>query len=94
MTHYIHPASLNNLTHETFVDMNKRVQVHHWCEKNFGRAWEPFDHREGRWNMVWGGHNEDAKTIAFDKNTNSKKYKVCFEDEEDLNMFKSTCPYL
>jgi hypothetical protein len=90
MTHFVHTASFNNLVHETFIDMHKRVQAHHWLEKTFGRAWEPFDNREGRWNMVWGGHDEDAKTIAFDKNTKSKKYKVCFADKQDLLMFKSS----
>jgi hypothetical protein len=42
--------------------------------------------------MIWGGHDEDAKTIAFDKNTKSKKYKVCFEDEQDMIVFKATWP--
>ena len=92
MTQLIHPASFNNLVHETFIDMHKRVQARHWCEKTFGPAWEPFDNREGRWTMVWGGHDEDAKTIAFDKNTKSKKYKVCFEDEQDLIVFKAAFP--
>ena len=92
MTHLIHPASLNNLVHETFIDMHKRVQAHHWLEKTFGPVWEPFDNREGRWNMVWGGHDEDAKTIAFSKNTKSKKYKVCFEDEQDLMVFMLAFP--
>ena len=88
MTHLIHPASLNNLTHETLIDMHKRVQAHKWCEKQFGQAWEPFDNREGRWNMVWGGHNEDFKTLANENLTKSKKYKVCFADEQDLLVFK------
>jgi hypothetical protein len=92
MTHPVHPASLNNLVHETFIDMHKRVQVHKWCEQQFGRAWEPFDNREGRWNMVWGGHDEDTQTLINEKLTKSKKYKVCFEDEQDLLMFKSVWP--
>lgn len=92
MTHLVHPASLNNLVHETLIDINKRVQAHRWCEKNFGRAWEPFDHREGRWNMVWAAHDEDFKTLANEKLTKSKKYKVCFEDEQDMLVFKSTFP--
>ena len=29
----MHPAALNNLVHETFIDMPKRVQVHRWCEQ-------------------------------------------------------------
>ena len=88
MTHLIHPASLNNLTHEVLIDINKRVQAHKWCEKNFGRAWEPFDYREGRWNMVWAAHDEDFKTLANEKLTKSKKYKVCFADDQDMLMFK------
>ena len=86
MTHLIHSASLNNLTHETLIDMGKRVQAHKWCEKTFGRAWEPFDHREGRWNMVWGGHDSKLRDMP-----NFDKYKVCFADEQDMLMFKSTC---
>lgn len=89
MTHYIHPASYHNLTHETFIDMHQRVQAHKWCEKNFGRIWEPFDNREGRWTMIWGGHDEDIRTLINEKLTKSKKYKVCFEDEQDMLMFKS-----
>jgi hypothetical protein len=88
MPHYVHPASYHNLVHETFIDMNKRVQVHKWCEKTFGRIWEPFDNREGRWTMVWGGHDEDTQTLINEKLTKSKKYKVCFEDEQDLAVFK------
>ena len=84
MTHLVHTASLNNLTHEVLIDMNKRVQAHKWCEKNLGRAWEPFDYREGRWNMVWGGHDSNLRDM-----TNFDKYKVCFEDEQDMLMFKS-----
>jgi len=84
MTHFVHPASFNNLVHETFIDLNKRVQAHKWCEKNFGRAWEPFDYREGRWNMTWGGHDSNLRDM-----TNFDKYKVCFEDEQDMLMFKS-----
>ena len=84
MTHLVHPASLNNLTHEVLIDMNKRVQAHKWCEKNLGRAWEPFDYREGRWNMVWGGPGSNLRDM-----TNFDKYKVCFEDEQDMLMFKS-----
>lgn len=82
----IHPASLNNLTHETLIDMNKRLQVHQWCQRQFGRAWEPFKNPEGRWNMIWGGHNGSAMD-----QTNFDKYKVCFEDEQDMLMFKSAC---
>ena len=88
----MHPAALNNLTHETFIDMPKRVQVHKWCEQQFGRAWEPFDNREGRWTMIWGGHDEDTQTLINEKLTKSKKYKVCFEDEQDLLAFKSVWP--
>jgi hypothetical protein len=40
--------------------------------------------------MVWGGHDEDFKTLAYDKLTKSNKYKVCFEDEQDLAVFKLT----
>lgn len=89
MAHLIHPASLNNLTHEVLIDMNKRLQAHKWCEKNLGRAWEPFNNREGRWTMIWGGHDEDTQTLINEKLTKSKKYKVCFEDEQDMLMFKS-----
>ena len=92
MTHFIHSASYHNLVHETFIDMPKRVQVHKWCEQQFGRAWEPFDNREGRWTMVWGGHDEDTQTLINEKLTKSKKYKVCFEDEQDLLVFKATWP--
>ena len=88
----MHPAALNNLVHETFIDMAKRVQVHKWCEQQFGRAWEPFDNREGRWTMIWGGHDEDTQTLINEKLTKSKKYKVCFEDEQDLLVFKSVWP--
>lgn len=91
MTHLVHPASLHNLTHETFIDIDKRVQASKWCEKNFGRPWEPFDYREGRWTMIWGGHDEDFKTLANAKLTKSKTYKVCFADEQDLLVFKSAC---
>ena len=92
MKHLVHSASFNGLVHETFIDMPKRVQVHKWCEQQFGRAWEPFNNREGRWTMIWGGHDEDTRTLINDKLTKSKKYKVCFEDEQDLFMFKLTCP--
>jgi len=92
MTHFVHSASLNNLVHETFIDMPKRLQVHKWCEQQFGRAWEPFNNREGRWNMIWGGHDEDFKTLANDKLTKSNKYKVCFENEQDMLVFKATWP--
>ena len=85
----MHPAALNNLTHETFIDMHKRLQAHQWCQRQFGRAWEPFNYPEGRWNMVWGGHDEDTQTLINEKLTKSKKYKVCFEDEQDLLVFKS-----
>ena len=88
MTHLVHPASLNNLTHETLIDMGKRVQAHNWCEQQFGRAWEPFNNREGRWTMIWGAYDEDFKTLANDKLTKSKKYKVCFADEQDMFVFK------
>ena len=90
MVQSVHPASLNNLVHETLIDMNTRLQVSQWCERQFGRAWEPFNNPEGRWNMVWGGHDEDFKTLAYDKLTKSNKYKVCFEDEQDLAVFKLT----
>jgi hypothetical protein len=92
MTHYVHPASYHNLVHETFIDMNKRVQVHKWCEQQFGRAWEPFNYPEGRWTMIWGGHDEDTLTLINEKLTKSKKYKVCFEDEQDMLVFKATWP--
>lgn len=88
----MHPAALNNLTHETFIDMHNRLQVSQWCRRQFGRAWEPFNYREGRWNMVWGGHDEDTQTLINEKLTKSKKYKVCFEDEQDLLVFKATWP--
>ena len=87
MTRLVHPASLNNLTHETFIEMGKRLQASRWCEKKFGPAWEPFDNPEGRWNMVWGGHDG-----SFQDMTNFDKYRVCFEDEQDLFMFRLTCP--
>ena len=92
MTRLVHPASLHNLTHETYIDMHKRLQASRWCEKKFGRMWEPFDNPEGRWTMVWGGHDEDTQTLINEKLTKSKKYKVCFEDEQDLFMFRLTCP--
>jgi hypothetical protein len=37
MTHPVHPLSLNNLKHETFIEMHKRVQAHKWCEKSLAR---------------------------------------------------------
>ena len=89
MKHFVHSASYHNLVHETFIDMRKRVQVHKWCERQFGRAWEPFNNRTGRWTMIWGGHDENTQTLINDKITKSKKYKVCFEDEQDLLVFKS-----
>lgn len=92
MTHFVHSASYHNLTHETLIDMHKRVQAHKWCEKNFGRIWEPFDNRTGRWTMSWGGHDEDTRTLINVKLTKSKKYKVCFEDEQDMIVFKSVFP--
>jgi hypothetical protein len=90
MTCFIHSASYHNLTHETFIDMEQRVQVHKWCQKQFGRAWEPFTNPKGRWTMIWGGHDEDTQTLINDKLTKSKKYKVCFADEQDLLMFETT----
>ena len=87
MTHLVHPASLNNLTHETLIEMGNRVQAHKWCEKTFGKPWDPFKNREGRWTMVWGGHDSNLRD-----QTNFDKYKVCFADEQDLLMFKLT-PY-
>ena len=87
MTHPVHPLSLNNLKHETFIDMHRRVQAHKWCEKKFGERWDPFDNPAGRWTMIWGGHDENIRNL-----TNADKYKVCFEDEQDLFMFRLTCP--
>ena len=92
MRHLVHSASFNGLVHETFIDMPKRLQVHKWCEQQFDRAWEPFDNREGRWTMIWGGHDEDTQTLINEKLTKSKKYKVCFEDEQDMLVFKATWP--
>ena len=89
MTHLAHPASLHNLTHETYIDMHKRLQAFRWCEKKFGPIWEPFKNPEGRWTMVWGGHDEDTQTLINEKLTKSKKYKVCFADDQDMLMFKS-----
>ncbi len=83
MTHLVHSASLNNLTHQTFIDMGKRVQASRWCEKKFGPAWEPFDNREGCWNMVWGGHDSNLRD-----QTNFDKYRVCFANKQDLAVFK------
>jgi hypothetical protein len=54
--------------------------------------WEPFTNPEGRWTMVWGGHDENTQTLINEKLTKSKKYKVCFADEQDLFMFRLTCP--
>ena len=85
MTHLVHPASLHSLTHKTLIEMGKRVQAHKWCQKQFGRAWEPFKNPEGRWTMVWGGHNGSATN-----QTNFDKYQVCFADEQDLLMFETT----
>jgi hypothetical protein len=42
--------------------------------------------------MIWGGHDEDTQTLINDKITKSKKYKVCFEDEQDMLVFKATWP--
>lgn len=81
-----HPASLNNLTHEVLIEMSKRLQAHKWCEKQFGRAWEPFGNREGRWTMIWGGHNGSLQSL-----TNFDKYRVCFADREDMMLFRATC---
>ena len=88
----MHPAALHNLTHETYIDMHKRLQASRWCEKNFDRMWEPFNNPEGRWTMVWGGHDEDTQTLINEKLTKSKKYKVCFEDEQDLLVFRAAFP--
>ncbi len=92
MTHLVHPASLHNLTHEIYIDMHKRLQASRWCEKKFGPMWEPFKNPEGRWTMVWGGHDEDTQTLINEKLTKSKKYKVCFADDQDLLVFKSVWP--
>jgi hypothetical protein len=92
MTRLVHPASLHNLTHETYIDMPNRLQASQWCEKKFGRMWEPFTNPAGRWTMVWGGHDEDTQTLINEKLTKSKKYKVCLADEQDLAVFKLTWP--
>jgi hypothetical protein len=42
--------------------------------------------------MIWGGHDEDTLTLINEKLTKSKKYKVCFEDKQDLLVFKATWP--
>jgi hypothetical protein len=83
----MHPAALNNLKHETFIDMRKRVQASRWCEKKFGKCWDPFDNPTGLWTMIWGGHDG-----SFQDMTNFGQYRVCFADEQDLFMFKLTCP--
>jgi hypothetical protein len=83
----MHPAALNNLTHVTFIEMGRRVKAAQWCEKKFGKRWDPFDNPTGRWTMIWGGHDGSFQDMAdFDK------YRVCFEDEQDLFIFKLTCP--
>jgi hypothetical protein len=71
--------------------MHKRLQAYKWCEKNFGRAWEPFNNVEGCWTMIWGGHDEDTQTLINEKLTKSKTYKVCFADKQDLLLFTSVC---
>jgi hypothetical protein len=84
MTRLAHPASLHNLTHETYIDMPKRLQASQWCEEKFGRMWEPFTNPEGRWTMVWGGHDEDTQTLINEKLTKSKKRSF-------LDSVKSSC---
>ena len=83
----VHPTSLNNLTHETTIPMNRRVQASRWCEKKFGKRWDPFDNPTGRWTMIWGGHNSNLKDRA-----NFDQYRVRFADEQDLFIFRLTCP--
>jgi hypothetical protein len=87
MTHLVHPLSRNKLTHETLIDLQKRVQASKWCEKKFGKRWDPFDNPEGLWTMVWGGHDSNLRD-----QTNFDKYRVCFADEQDLFMFRLACP--
>jgi|688.fasta_scaffold1283336_2 hypothetical protein len=83
----MHPAALNNLKHETLIDMHKRLSAAKWCEKKFGKRWDPFDNPAGRWTMIWEGHDSDLRDQR-----KLEKYRVCFEDEQDLFVFRLTCP--
>ena len=75
------------LGHEVLIDKSRRLQAARWCEKKFGENWNPLDNRDGRWTMIWAGHDKDFSDMSdFDK------YKVCFADDQDMLLFALGCP--
>jgi hypothetical protein len=66
---------LRRLNYEVFIDKKIHNQVRLWCIENWGARWSIVDNRDGRWAMYWAGIGAD-------------KYRVCFDNEEDMMWFK------
>jgi hypothetical protein len=76
-----------HLGHQVLVHKSKRLRAAQWCEKKFGRNWNPLDNRAGLWTMIWAGHNK-----TFDDMKEFDQYRFCFADDRDLMIFMLGCP--
>jgi len=75
-----------HLGHEVLIHRNRMPPASKWLEKEFGRMWHPLENCQGRWTMVWAGHDGNFSDL-----TDFDKYKVCFADKQDLAMFMLEC---